>query len=404
MNNLDTTILVIAGALILAPLLVRALRPAIAVPVVVAELVLGIVAGPSVLGWVEPSQSLHLVSQFGVGLLFFMAGNEIDPTVLSGRRGRRAWGGWALSFAIGLGIGALVAPGLGMVILAVALSSTALGTLLPILRDSGDLQSPFGTSVSAVGAVGEFGPIIAISLLLGSHTPGVALVVLVVFGLIAAAVIWSAGRMPRGRLHRFVESTLHTSGQFGIRLVLAILLSLLVASAVLGVDTLLGAFTAGIVWRALIQDADPGTRDAVESKIEALAFGFGVPIFFIATGVGFNLRALLDQPITLLLVPAVALLLLVVRGLPASLAAPAGSDRRMRAAVGVMGATALPIIIVATEHGVDLELISSTTATVLVGAGMLSVLVFPLVANSLRRQAAPVSSRRESDPSANSAP
>ncbi len=388
MNSLNEAVLVFSAALVLAPLLVRGLRRWVAIPIVVVELVLGIVVGPSVLGWAQPSDMLHLLSQFGVGLLFFMAGNEIDPASLKGSRGRRAWGGWALSFVIGLGIGALIAPGLGAVILAIALSSTALGTLLPILRDDGELKTPFGLSISAVGAVGEFGPIIAISLLLGSHTPGVALAVLIAFGVIAAGAIWFAGRIPRDKLHGFVESTLHTSGQFGVRLVLAILLSLLVASTVLGVDMLLGAFTAGIVWRALIQDAEPETREAVESKIEGIAFGLGVPLFFVATGIGFDLRALLDEPITLLLVPAAALLLLVTRGLPASLAAPDGSGPRMRTAVGVMGATALPIVIVATEHGVALDLISATTATVLVGAGMLSVLVFPLVANAMRPHAA----------------
>ncbi|GAC58814.1 putative solute/hydrogen antiporter [Gordonia hirsuta DSM 44140 = NBRC 16056] len=385
MTDLETTVLVLAGALILAPLLARGLRRWVAIPVIVFELLLGIVAGPSVLGWIEPSDALGLIAQLGVGLLFFMAGTEIDPAVMRGRLGRRAWGGWLLSFVLGLAIGALLAPGLGAVIIAIALSSTALGTLLPILRDNGDLQTPFGLSVGAVGAVGEFGPIIAISLLLGTHTPGVALVVLIVFGLIAAALIWFAALIPRGQLHRFVEATLHTSGQFGVRLVLGILLALVVASAVLGVDTLLGAFTAGILWRALISDADPATAEAVESKVEGLAFGFGVPVFFIATGVGFDLRALLDQPVTLLLVPAAAVLLLVVRGLPASLAAPDGADLRMRGAVGVMGATGLPIIIVTTGHGVDLGLITPIAATVLVGAGMLSVLLFPLLAGALRK-------------------
>ncbi|GAA4758916.1 cation:proton antiporter [Gordonia alkaliphila] len=386
MDPVGRTVLVISAVLVLAPLLGRAFRPWVAIPVVVFELVLGIAAGPSVLDWVGPSDELAMLSQFGVGLLFFMAGNEIDPTAIRGKRGRRAWGGWLLSFVLGFGVGYAIEPGLGAVIIAIALSSTALGTLLPILRDSGNLTTPFGLSMSAVGAVGEFGPIIAISLLLGGHKPDVALVILIVFGVIASTVIWLTGRLPRGQLHRFVESTLHTSGQFGVRLVVAILLSLIVASVVLGVDTLLGAFTAGIVWRALIRDADPATQEAVESKIEGLAFGFGVPIFFIATGIGFDLDALTSEPLNLLLVVGVALLLLVVRGIPSSLAAPDGASRRMRAAVGVMGATGLPIIIVATESGVSLDLISTTTATVLVGAGMLSVLLFPLLAESLRRR------------------
>lgn len=373
----------------LAPVLNRLLARWVRLPVIVFELLLGIVAGPAVLGLVEPSSMLKILSQFGVAMLFFMAGTEINGQALRGRTGRAAWLGWFVSLAIGIAIGWLLAPGLGAVVIGIALSSTALGTLVPVLRDNGDFGTPFGTAVGAIGAVGEFGPIVAMSMVLSGRAPWQAITLLAAFGVVAGFTVWRARRFTRGRgqLDRFVESTLHTSGQFAVRLVLLVLSALVAVSTALHVDMLLGAFTAGIVWRTLIHDASPQTQDAVESKIEALAFGFLIPLFFITTGVSFDLQALLRQPWTLALVPLVTLALLIVRGLPASFAAPVGADRRDRLSVVLMGATGLPIIIVVTGNGVTQGYISPTTAAVLVGGGMLSVLLFPAVAGAVRARA-----------------
>ncbi|MFM9378838.1 cation:proton antiporter [Gordonia sp. VNK21] len=383
MDASNSTLLLVPLLILAAPILARLIGRWVRIPVMVFELLLGIVFGPAVLGLVHDSAFLETMADLGVALLFFMAGSEIQLSSLQGRTGRRAWGGWLLSLALGLAVGLIVAPGLDTVIIGIALCSTALGTLLPVLRDAGVLDRPFGHSVSAVGAVGEFGPIVAISLVLSGRSPGAALVVLLVFFVIAALLIWRSNLLPHGRLHRFVESTLHTSGQFAVRLVMAIMFALIVLSLELGIDMLLGAFAAGVLWQALIRDAAPPTRHAVESKLEGLAFGFLVPVFFVSTGVQFDLRALLDAPLTLLLVPVVTLTLLVVRGLPSMLAAPAGASRSERAAVGLLGATGLPIIVVVTTAGVQQELISSTAAAVLVGGGMLSVLLFPLIGMAL---------------------
>jgi Kef-type K+ transport system membrane component KefB len=185
-------------------------------------------------------------------------------------------------------------------------------------------------------------------------------------------------------LHRFVRATLHTSGQFAVRVVLVLLAALVALSVFLDIDMLLGAFTAGIVWRLLIRDADEGDQHEVESKIEAVGFGFLVPIFFIYTGVTFDLRSLLEAPLLLLMVVVALIVLLIVRGLPSLLAAPEGSRMRDRIAIALMGATGLPIIVAVTAIGVDKGILSSAAAAVLVGAGMLSVLLFPLIAMALR--------------------
>jgi Kef-type K+ transport system membrane component KefB len=380
----DLTLLLVPLVAVLAPIAARLLGRWVRIPIVVFELVLGIVIGPAVLGWASPHEYMHTLSQFGLAMLFFVAGTEIELAGLRGRTGRGAIFGWLISIAAGLALGWIVAPGETAVIIGIALASTALGTLLPILRDAGELRTPFGRSVGALGAIGEFGPLVAISVFLGSRSPGGATIVLAVFVVIAAGAVWYALRAPQGALHRFVATTLHTSGQFAVRVVFLILAALVVLSIALDIDMLLGAFTAGIVWRLMIRDASPEDRRAVESKIEAVAFGFLVPVFFIYTGITFDLASLLAQPVLLLLVPLALVVLLVVRGIPSLLAAPARSRRRDRLATMLMGATGLPIIVAVTTQGVEKHILPSWAAAVLVGAGMLSVLVFPLVAMSLR--------------------
>ncbi|MFS0734107.1 cation:proton antiporter [Microbacterium sp. 1P10UB] len=385
-----STLLVIPLVAVLAPLLSRGISRWLPVPIVVFELVLGIAMGPSMLNWAQPSPFASTLAELGLAMLFFVAGTEIQFAALTGRTGARAGLGWLVSLVAGVALGWLIAPGDSAIVLGVALSSTALGTLLPILRDAGELRTPFGFSVSAVGAVGEFGPLVAISVFLGSRDPGLATVILAVFAVIAALAVWWALKAPQGRLHAVVTSTLHTSGQFAMRVVLLILAVLVALSLFLGIDMLLGAFTAGIVWRLVMREAPEADREAVDSKVEAVAFGFLVPMFFVYTGVTFDLTALTSAPLLLVGVVIAMVALFVVRGLPSMLASPVGASGRERLPIALMGATGLPIIVAVTSIAVEKSLITSAFASVLVGAGMLSVLVFPLVAMSLRGERASV--------------
>lgn len=384
--GVDTSLVIIALLAVLAPLLTRGLSRWVRIPLVVFELALGILVGPSILGIVQPTDLIEMLSNFGLAMLFFMAGAEIDATALTGPSGRRAIGGWVVSLVLGVAVGWLVNPGEPAVIIGIALCSTALGTLLPILRDAGELRTPFGRSVSAVGAVGEFGPLVAISIFLGGREPGASTIVLLAFVVISAGAIVVAIRAPHGWLHRVVNATLHTSGQFAIRLVLLILAALVTLSILLDLDMLLGAFSAGIIWRLAMRDAQPADREAVESKIEAIAFGFLVPIFFLYTGVTFDMQALIGDPVHLLLVLAALLALLVVRGIPSAFAAPPRSPVRDRVALGLFGATGLPIVVAVTALAVDAKIMTSVDAAVLVAAGMLSVLIFPLIGMLLHRR------------------
>lgn len=381
----ELALLLVPAAAVAAAVIATTVKKVAPVPLVVFEILLGLLLGPSVLGWVEPSVVTDTLADFGLAMLFFMAGDEIDFAAVRGRPLRRAGLGWLVSLVAGVSVGMLLAPDLSAgVIVGIALGSTALGTILPILRDSGDLHSPFGRAVTAVGAAGEFGPLVAISIFLSGRRPGTSTAVLLLFVVISAAAVWWASRGTKTSLHRHVTATLHTSGQLAVRLVLLLVAALVTLSTVLGLDMLLGAFAAGVLWQTLVAGAPAHDREHVEGKIEAVAFGFLVPVFFISTGITFELRALLDDPRALSLVPAFLVLMLLVRGLPGLLAAPEGSSPADRRAIVLLSATGLPIIVAVTAIGVDSGLLATTTAAALVGAGMLSVLIFPLVALAQR--------------------
>ncbi|SFR76250.1 transporter, CPA2 family [Agromyces sp. CF514] len=391
------TMVLIPLVAVTAPLLVRAVGHWVAVPLVVFEIVLGILLGPSVLGWIQPDDFVKLLSDLGLAMLFFLAGNEIDFRTIRGRPLTRAGVGWLVSLAAGFGIAVLFAPDIpSAAFVGIALTSTALGTIMPILRDAGDLKTPFGISVIALGAIGEFGPLLAISLFLTGRTPALAAIVLLVFALIAGLAIYMAAKGHGKRLHVVITATMHTSAQFGVRLVMLVLIALLALSIVLDLDMLLGAFTAGVLYRVLLSGAPERDHDLLEIKVEALGYGFLVPVFFIMTGVTFDLGALAN-PATLALVPVFVGLLLVVRGIPSMLAAPAGSDRWTVAATALFGATGLPIIVAVTGIGVDTGDISTGTAAALVGAGMISVLLFPLIGLALRKRAPDAAGRPVDD-------
>lgn len=380
------SIVLVPALAVLAPILASVVGRVAKVPLVVFEIVLGIIAGPSVLGWIPKSDALTTLSNFGLAFLFFMAGMEIDFVTIKGRSLKRAILGWLISLAVAIVLGVLLAPSpIAGVYVGIALCSTALGTLMPLLRDAGELKTPFGLAVIAIGAVGEFGPLIAISLFLSGRTPLAAAIVLIAFVVVAGVGVWLASRGTHERFHRLIRATLHTSGQFAVRFVVVVVAALVGLSLALGLDMLLGAFAAGILCKVLLSGAREEDAEQIEGKLEAVAFGVVVPIFFIVTGINFDLRGLLADPHALILLPVFLVLMLVVRGLPGLLAAPVGSTGKDRAAITLFTATALPIIVAVTNIGLANHDLPSGTASALVGAGMLSVLLFPVIALMLRR-------------------
>lgn len=367
----------------LSPLLSAGLARFVRIPLVVFEISLGILIGPAVLSWVQPDDFAAQLANFGLAMLFFLAGNEIDFGRIKGRSLNRSGAGWIAALAVAVLLGAILAPTPAAgVFIGIALTSTALGTLMPVLRDAGEMHTTFGTAIIAIGAVGEFGPLIAISLFLSGRKPGAASVVLIAFVLITGAAIYLSSRGLHRGLHRLITATLHTSGQFAVRLIILVLAALVALSLELQLDMLLGAFAAGVLTKLLLVNAQPADLRVVETKIEAIGFGFLVPIFFVYTGVTFDLKALLSSKSALILLPVFVILLLLVRGLSGLLSAPMGASSGDKRAIVLFTATGLPIIVAVTKTGVAIGDLSAGTASALVGAGMLSVLLFPLLALS----------------------
>lgn len=381
MTDAELTVLLVPLVAVVAPLLAALVRRAIVIPLVVFEIALGMLIGPSGLGWVQDDTVLDALSQFGLAALFFMAGNEIDPGSLRGAPGRRALGWWGLSAALALGAGLLLGGDpAASIIIAVALTGTALGTIMPMLRDAGLTRTPIGRTVITAGAVGEFAPLVAISVFLSGRQPLAGTLVLLLFVAIAAAAFWLASHGPHHWLRRMVTLTLHTSSQFAVRFVMLLLAALVSLAVALGVDFLLGAFTAGMLARVVLRGGDPEEMRTIEAKLDSVSFGLLVPIFFVATGVGFPLAALLASPASLALVPIFAGIMLVVRGLPAWCSAGRGTALGDRRTVALFTATTLPLVIAVTDIGADAGVLDETTAAAMVGAGMLTVLLFPMLA------------------------
>ncbi|MCX5398454.1 cation:proton antiporter [Streptomyces sp. NBC_00102] len=382
MDNPGTLILIMAMAA-LAPLLTASASRLLSVPVVIFEILLGILIGPDVLDWAHHDQVIDALSDLGLSMLIFLAGYEIRFGEVGVPVMRRAGGAWLISLALGLGVSLAVNGGdlARSLVIGTALTSTALGAVLPILRDSGRLEGRFGTVVTAFCAVGEFGPIIAMALLFSGRSPGASSAVLAVFAVLTAGAVWWASR-PRPRwFGRIVAATLHSSAQFAVRFVMLLLAAMLGLSELFGLDTLLGAFAAGLLTRLVLQGSVPESSEVILSKVEAIGFGFLVPFFYVVTGIDFDLRALLDGGRPLALLPAFLVLFLLVRGGPVLLLAPRDlSTRAERGALALYAATCLPLVVAITTIGLDEKVIGSGEGAALVGASMVSVLVFPLLA------------------------
>jgi Kef-type K+ transport system membrane component KefB len=349
----------------------------------VVELLLGIVIGPQVLDLAQSDHFTAFFGNLGLGLLFFFAGYEIDFAKLRGRPLRLAVAGWLISLAIAYGIGGALATAgivLSFLYTGSALSTTAIGTLIPVLRDAGALQTGFGRYLLAAGAAGEFGPILLVTLVLSAQNPVHETLLLLAFAALALAVaIVSVRSTWRG--WPLLESTLEASSQLAVRLAVVMVFGLVALAGSLGLDVLLGGFVAGIVTRLALRGREV---EVLESKLTAVGFGFLIPFFFVTSGMNFDLDALSDTS-TLLKVPMFTALFLIVRGTPAMLLYRGVLSARDRVALAFFSATALPLVVAITTIAIDEGHMKSSTAAALVGAAIVSTLVFPYVALALRR-------------------
>jgi Kef-type K+ transport system membrane component KefB len=380
----------------LAAITVAVVPKRFAPPVVVVELLLGIVIGPEVLGLAHTDDFIDFFANLGLGMLFFFAGYEIDFERIKGKPLKLGALGWLLSIALAYGIGgALAAAGVVVSFLFTgsAMATTAIGTLIPILRDSGELKTRFGTFLLAAGGAGEFGPILLITLVLSAKQPLHEAAILIGFVAIALVLALASVRLA-WRGWPALERTLEASSQLAVRITVVLVFGLVLLASELGLDVLLGGFVAGMIVRMALK----GRELAVfESKLTAVGFGFFVPFFFVTSGIEFDLGALGSAEALAKLVMFFALFL-VVRGTPALLLYRGVLAARDRAALAFYSATELPLVVAITTLAVDGGHMHSSTAAGLVGAAMLSTLVFPFVGLALRKRSEAEESARPPDP------
>jgi Kef-type K+ transport system membrane component KefB len=381
------TLVLIAAAAVLAPIISEQTR-GLRVPSVVIELGLGILIGPDVLKLTHSNEVISTLSDIGLTFLMFLAGFELDLNRVKGQPLRLASLGWLLSLALALGFAfALVSTGLALdtLIVGLSLTTTALGTLLPVLGDAGVLKTQFGPYMLGIGSVGEFGPIVVVAILLTHKDPVVSSVLLVCFVAIATATALLATRVHPPKLVSLLRRHLDTSAQLPVRVAVLLVLLLVYLASELGLDVLLGAFAAGIVVRLFTAGED---SKVIESKLTAIGFGFLIPIFFIVSGTRFDLHIFLARPSTLLRLLLFLGLMLVVRGGPALLLYRRVLPRVQRLPLALFSATGLPLIVVITAIGTAEGRIRPENAAALVGAGMVSVLLFPAMGLRMLRNAA----------------
>lgn len=377
------TLTLIAVAAVLAPLVAEYLRRFIAVPEVVLLLVFGVLLGPSVLNLAHPNSIVTALSDLGLTYLMFLAGTEIDVTVMRQGHAGLAVGSWLTSAVLALVVGVILHTSglvLDSVVVALCLTTTALTTLLPVLRDAAVLDTPFGPVILSVGAIGEFGPVVAVALLLTQRDARLTALLLALFVFIAVVAALLAVQVHPPTFVLLLRRHLHSTAQLPVRIAMLLVILLVYLALRLSLDVLLGAFAAGVVVRLFIRGED---RQQVSSKLEAIGFGFLIPIFFIESGITFDLHALIHRPKVLLLVPVFALLFLFTRGLPTLLFFRRVLSRAQTQGLAILASTGLPLILVITTIGVDEHKMKPQNAAALVAAGMLSVLVYPIL--GLRR-------------------
>lgn len=360
------------------------------IPDVVFLLIFGMLIGPNVLHLAGTEGGIPLLKELGLGMLFLIAGFEINVSSLRSRQGSAALVTWGVCFGLGM-LGAALMTGFSReantyVAVGVALSSTALGTLLPMLKSHGAAGTVVGNAVLVHGAVGELLPIFAISLLLSSRSPGMAFVVLLAFMVVALVTALIPHRLfaHLPGLRRIIAAEANTTGQTILRLAMFLLATLIMCTALFDLDAVLGAFAAGIILRSL---TPPAALHLITRRLETVGFAFTIPLFFVVSGMGISVSAVASNPLGLL---AVVLGILLCRGVPVFLAdvlvdTRSGlTSKSQKAQMALYSAAGLPIIVAVTEVAVSSDLLEESTASLLVAGGALTVLLFPLFALSVR--------------------
>jgi len=398
-----TNLLFVVAAGLLAPLALG-FFPRLRIPAIVLEILLGIVIGPSVLGWVKPDLPVTILALIGLAFLLFLSGLEFDVERLRGRVLKLTAVGFGVSFAIAIVLGLGLRAG-GFVksplFVAIVLVATSLGVVFPVLKDSGNLTSSFGQLVIAAASIAEFGSIVLLSLFFsgkGSTSTSGTLILLGVFGVVVLVVGLAISGFERSMsLGRVLRRLQDTTAQIRVRAAFVLLIGFTALADTVGFETILGAFAAGALLSLLDRD-QAMTHPEFRVKLEAVGFGVFIPVFFVTSGVQFDLNALFADASTVVLVPLFLLAIYLARGLPACVYVPL-LGRRRSAIAGILQSTSLTFVVAATQIGLGLGVVSPASAAALVAAGLLSVAISPTLALVLLRRGQPANAAPGDAPS-----
>jgi Kef-type K+ transport system membrane component KefB len=359
--------------------------PRVRIPAVTLEVVAGIIVGPAVLGWIEPGPVVSVLASIGVAFLLFLAGLELELHVLKGPPLARGSLGFLLTFALAFALmwplGAMDFI-LSPLLVAIALSATSIGILVPILRDTGHLDTPTGhftmcgASAAEIGTIGLLGVFFA-----GKDASAAASALLLVFVAVIAVLLLAVLRYSRrwtpGR--RMFDKLDESSAQARVRFSVMILVSAAALAMSFGFEGILGTFVAGIVLGIVIR----GDRfeQALRSKLKVIGFGLFVPAFFVTSGLRFDL----DNISGMAEVGRAALFfaaLVIVHTVPAVVYRPYLTWRECLAS-GLLQSTNLSFIVVAVTVGTELGRLREINGSALILAGLVSAVVFPAIATAL---------------------
>jgi Kef-type K+ transport system membrane component KefB len=389
-SDLNLSDLVLVAAVAFSAPLVLGLAPALRLPSVVLEIVAGIAIGPSGLGWVEVDRTIEVLSLIGLAFLLFLSGLEIDFERLRGRSLRLTGLGFVVSFAIAVVV-ALVLRAADQVetplLVAIILVATSLGVVVPVLKDAGLASSDQGQLVIAAASIADFGAVILLSLFFSREATGTGAKLVLLGGFALVVLALAVAIVGAERVRRLSDVLLRlqdTTAQIRVRGAFLLLVALVALAETLGLEVILGAFLAGAVL-SLVDRDQRMTHPQFRLKLGAAGFGMFIPVFFVTSGIRFDLDALFASTGSLVLVPVFLLALLLVRGVPALLYLPV-IGRRATVVAGLLQATSLPFIVAASMIGIELDLLAPGTGAALVAAGLLSVLFFPLAALTVLRR------------------
>jgi Kef-type K+ transport system membrane component KefB len=377
---------IVAAIAFSAPLLLG-LAPRLRVPAVIFEIGAGVAIGPGGLGWVEPDLPIRIGAILGLTFLLLLAGLELDVEHLRGPLLKSSLVGLAASAAVALGAaGLLWATGIvdAPFLIAIVLISTSLGLVVPVLKDAGEITSRFGQLTIAGSSIADIAAVVLLSLFFSEESRDVGAQAILLGGFLLLLAVGGAAIAEVGRWSRLSAVLLKlqdSTAEIRVRGAVLLMLATVILAERFGLEVILGAFLGGAILK-LVDRRAMETHPYFHTKLEAIGYGFLIPIFFVSSGLSLDARGLVADPADLVLVPIFLIAMLAARGLPALLYTRI-IGRQQAVAAGLLQATSLPFIVVATQIGLDLGMVTSSVATAFVAAGLLSVLVFPASAATL---------------------